>query len=306
MVNVVDISEFQPSSKIDWATFSKNVDLLFCRVQYGSSHPDKEYANHAANANKHDVPFMTYAFPHFVSVSDARVEADDARSREDANSKGIVIDIEPEYDSNGNPVGITKLSYQVRLDGIKAYVDELRKKKAGKVGIYVAESVYESWGINTIINLFDFVWIPRYGVNPKYQCDLHQFTESGNVSGYSGNLDLSKLCGSKPLEYFTGKPINNVISLGVITMAANSVMRKEPNATSDITGNTKAGDKWQVTQITPDGWYQIGLNAWVYKDQIQFVWSSVVVGGFNQFEINDAFNQLKKTFPNWHMEIKNN
>ena len=34
-------------------------------------------------------------------------------------------------------------------------------------------------------------------------CDLHQYTEHGRLPGYSGNLDLNRLMGSKPLEFFT-------------------------------------------------------------------------------------------------------
>lgn len=207
MGNIVDLSKFQPSNKIDWATFSKSVDLLICRVQYGSSNPDIEYNNHITNAKKYGIPFNTYSFPHFVSVNDARVEARDCWNRSDKGSEVIWLDIESEYDTNKNPVGITKLPQDVRLEGIKAYVDELRKQGAKKVGGYIAHNIYESWGINTIINIFDAVWIPRYGAKPNYPCDLHQYTSTGNVAGYNGNLDLSCIM-NKPLEYFTGTPRN--------------------------------------------------------------------------------------------------
>jgi|SRR5579875_614054 len=218
----VDLSKWEPSNQIDWPTFSKSVDMLILRVQYGSLAPDPEYANHVANAKKYNLPFMTYAFPCFVSTNDARVEARDAMSRMDKASLGIIIDIESEYDSNQNPIGITKFSNADRLEGIKAYVDELRKQGAKKVGAYIAHNVYKEWQIDTIINIFDFTWIPRYGANdgtpslkPAFPCDLWQFTENGRLPGYNGNLDLSILNGSKTLEWFTGQSTPSTSSSGI-------------------------------------------------------------------------------------------
>lgn len=204
MGNIVDLSGFQKSNNIDWANFSKNVDLIIARVQYGSTRPDSEYNNHISNAKKYNLKFNTYTFPAFVSVDDARVEARDCYTRHDKDSGFIWLDIESEYDGNRNPIGITKLPQNVRLEGLKAYVDELRKQGAKKVGAYIAHNCYEPWAINTIIGIFDAIWIPRYGAKPKYPCDLHQYTSTGRVAGYSGDLDLSVINGDKGLDYFTG------------------------------------------------------------------------------------------------------
>jgi len=211
---IVDISHHQKTSAINWPVFSQPIDLLILRVQYGSSGPDKEYKNHVANAIKYGIPFLTYAFPHFISVNDARIEARDAVSRQDKNSLGMAIDIESEYDDEGNPIGITKLSKTVRLEGIKAFVDELRKQGIKKVGAYIGHNVYKAWGVDTIVDLFDFVWIPHYGSNngqpntkPDFPCDLWQYTSKGKLNGYNGYLDLNKLNSDKTLEWFTGEPV---------------------------------------------------------------------------------------------------
>lgn len=212
MGNIVDMSKFQKSSDINWPVFSKNADMLIIRVQYGSLEPDSEYLNHVANAKKYGIPFYTYAFPEFISVVDSRVEADNAVNREGAASLGMIIDIEAEYNSKGQPAGINKLPYSERLEGIRVYVDELQKKGVGRIGAYIEESIYKSWGIDTIIGIFDFVWIAYYGPNngqpnqkPPYPCDLWQYTSKGRVPGYNGDLDLSALCGSKTLQWFIEK-----------------------------------------------------------------------------------------------------
>lgn len=269
MGKIVDISKHQPCNKIDWDTFSKNVDLLIMRVQYGSSVPDSEYKNHVDCAKMHNIPFMTYAFPEFISVDDARVEARNAVSRQDSASLSTIIDIEPEYDKQGNPTGITKLSQSVRLDGIKAYVDELRKHGIKKVGAYIDQRVYESWGINTILNIFDWTWVPAYGVDngqpnkkPKYACDLWQYTSVGKLPGYNDNLDLSVLNGSKSLDWFLGN-VAHVSSNGVIqrvrALCPNDI-RRAPSHQATYVRDTVVGEEFEVYKREGD-WHCVGGDA---------------------------------------------
>ena len=96
--------------------------------------------------------------------------------------------------------------------GISAYVAQLRKLGAKKIGIYIAHHLYKQFYLN--LSEVDAIWIPHYGKNngqvnskPSYSCDIHQFTSVGRLDGYNGNLDLNRLMGTKPLEFFTGKEI---------------------------------------------------------------------------------------------------
>ena len=208
-----DISKHQPWHLINWPVFSKQFDLLFIRVQYGSTGPDKEYAKHAASAVEHGLSFYSYAFPRFISVADAKVEASDAAKRQHAKSLGMVLDIEQERDLKGNLTGISLLSKSVRLEAIKAFVAELRKQGVKRVGAYIGHNIYESWGVASVIDLFDFVWIPRYGpTKPAYPCHIWQHTESGRVDGYNGNIDLNMLIGDKSIEWFIGKEKPEVVA----------------------------------------------------------------------------------------------
>lgn len=263
MINIVDLSKFQPCSAIDWATFSKNVDLLIMRVQYGSRVPDSEYQNHVNCAKEHGMPFLSYAFPEFVSVNDARVEARDAISREDKSSLGMVIDIEAEFDKQGNSLGITKLDQTTRIEGIKAFVDELRKAGIKRVGAYVAHNIYSPWDIGSITDIFDFMWIPRYGANdgqphikPDYPCDLWQYTSVGKVPGYNGPLDLSTFNGGKPLEWFTGK--NGIIAQ--VKVIANALNIRQGPGTQYPVLQVAAKDKiFNVTGNLND-WHEVLLD----------------------------------------------
>lgn len=193
---IVDISHHQPSSKINWAQAAKEVDLMITRVQYGSTTVDKEYKNHVANCKKHNIPFGHYAYARFVSVADAKVEANDFLSRIDKGAKFLVVDVEEQ--TCKNPADI--------VPATQAFIDTC--KKAGfKVGLYTGNHFYKPYGMDKA--KADFLWIPRYGANdtrkkPDYPCDLWQYTETGKVSWYNGNLDLNELTGSKPLEWFLG------------------------------------------------------------------------------------------------------
>jgi peptidoglycan hydrolase-like protein with peptidoglycan-binding domain len=228
---IIDISKYQKTEQINWSVFSKGIDLLIARLQYGSSQ-DSYYEQHIANAKQYNIPINSYVFPSFNSVDDAIVEAKIAATNHDKDSKVLWVDIESEYDKNMNPKGITKLSKSARLQGIQAYVNELRKNGEQKVGAYIAHNVYEPWGLASIIGIFDAVWIPRYGKNdgqqhtkPDYPCDLWQFTSLGKLDGYSGSLDMSIINSDKGITFFTESvnkptkpPVTKTVSSGSPTL----------------------------------------------------------------------------------------
>lgn len=93
--------------------------------------------------------------------------------------------------------------------------------------------------------------------------------------------------------------------IGVLEMTSDSLRRTEPTAYSPAfeTG-VKRGEKFIVHAIK-DGWYNIG--GWVHTEQVKYnahplEWYDVVIGGFNQHEIDAAFATVKKAFPAWHIE----
>lgn len=57
------------------------------------------------------------------------------------------------------------------LAGTQAFIDELKRLGANKVGLYVGHHKYTEFQENKVKS--DFVWIPRYGSNkPAYLCDI--------------------------------------------------------------------------------------------------------------------------------------
>lgn len=88
---------------------------------------------------------------------------------------------------------------------IVAFVDELRKLGAKKVGCYVANHLYSKYDYASIAEQMDFTWIPRYGsTKPVHTCDLWQYTSTGSVNGINGNVDMSRITGEgHDLNWFT-------------------------------------------------------------------------------------------------------
>lgn len=226
---IVDISHWQ--GKIDWDKFAKEVALVIIRVQDGSSTVDREYKTYVAEAKKRGIPFGHYAFCRFVSVADARKEAQDFYERGDKDALFWVADVE------------VKTMGDMTV-GTQAYVNELRKLGAKKVGGYFGHHTYKALGLDKVDGL-DFTWIPRYSTKkPDYPCDLWQYTESGKVAGVNGNVDLNVLNGNKSLEWFIGKEgevkaPDTKVEAEIIKKPAPAPKRKK---NSDGTYTVVAGD----------------------------------------------------------------
>ncbi|KFN01804.1 N-acetylmuramoyl-L-alanine amidase [Bacillus clarus] len=182
---IVDISKW--NGNINWDVAALQLDLVIARVQDGSTTVDSMYQSYTVEMKKRGIPFGNYAFCRFVSIADARKEAQDFWNRGDKTAKFWVSDIE--IQTMGDMQG-----------GTQAFIDELRRLGAKKVGLYVGHHTYISFGARNIVA--DFTWIPRYGGNkPAYPCDLWQYTDTGNVPGI-GKCDLNQLIGDKPLSWF--------------------------------------------------------------------------------------------------------
>lgn len=204
------IADFSHHNTIDWSRASKQLDFAILRVQDGSRVIDRKYGENVTGCKAYGVPFGNYAFCRFVSIADAKKEAQDFWDRGDKDARFWVADVEV---STMNDM----------QSGTQAFIDELRRLGAEKVGLYVGHHTYESFGAKNINA--DFVWIPRYGGNkPAYPCDLWQYTETGRMDGVAGSVDLNYLTGSKPLEWFTGQarvqaltPKSNIIQSGAFS-----------------------------------------------------------------------------------------
>lgn len=197
---ILDISHHQPPNKINYDKLAKQVDLVIIRTQYGSLTIDKYYKTHHKEFQKRGVPTAAYAWVRGVNVKDMEVEATDFYNRtKDLNPTFWFLDVEEK-------------SMADMRKGVSAYIKKLRQLGAKKVGVYIANHLYVSFNLN--LAEADAVWIPSYGRNdgfisgskkPGFPCDIWQFTSTGRLDGYNGNLDLNILNSNKTIDYFTGK-----------------------------------------------------------------------------------------------------
>ncbi|WP_436866613.1 GH25 family lysozyme [Bacillus fungorum] len=264
---IVDMSKWNGSP--DWDTASKHLDFVIARVQDGSNYVDPVYKSYVAAMKARNIPFGNYAFCRFVSINDAKKEAQDFWNRGDKDATVWVADVE------------VKTMDDMRA-GTQAFIDELRRLGAQKVGLYVGHHMYAPFGMANVN--CDFVWIPRYGGNkPAYPCDIWQYTETGNVPGI-GKCDLNSLIGSKSLDWFTGAvqeqvqvevPKQNIIQSGAfgreytedvmgaltsLKMTANFILKPdgltyfitEPTSDVQLKGMTDWLDRTHETW-----WYQV-------------------------------------------------
>lgn len=215
MGKIVDISKWQPI--VNYKELATECDLAILRVQDGSRVKDGIYTKHAAGCTKNNIPFGVYAFTRFISVADAKKEAKDFYKRATADGHKplfYVADVE------------VKTMKDMRA-GTDAFIAELRRLGAGKVGIYVAHHLHDTFNLD--YSKADFKWIPRYAsdgktiIKPKYECELHQYTDKGRIAGINGYVDLNRLTGTKSLEWFTkGKTTPKKVTVPVENTAPKS------------------------------------------------------------------------------------
>jgi GH25 family lysozyme M1 (1,4-beta-N-acetylmuramidase) len=198
MTKILDLSHHQIPEKINYDKLAKEVDLVIIRTQYGSEIIDRYYKTHHKEFKKRGVPTNAYAWLRGSNIEDMEKEA--------VNFYNRTKDLKPEIWW----LDVEERSMNDMRAGVSAYVNTLRSLGVKKIGIYIAHHLYKSFNLN--LEEVDAVWIPRYGKNdghpdekPDFPCDLWQYTSQGKLSGYDGPLDVSKLNGNKPLDWFTGK-----------------------------------------------------------------------------------------------------
>lgn len=190
---IVDISKYQPN--VNYDKLIEDTSLIILRAGYmgtaGGIHEDQVFQTHANALKQCYVRFGVY----FYSIA-----TNEDKAREEARlfyqyAKGFAPlfwagDFEKDT---------------ITTAAIMAFIDELRKLGATKVGCYVANHLYNKYDYASIANQMDFTWIPRYGnTKPVHKCDLWQYTSTGSVNGISGNVDLSKITGEgHDLKWFT-------------------------------------------------------------------------------------------------------
>ena len=192
----VDISSYQ--SEINWGKAkASGVKFAIIRAGYGKSvsQADDMFRKHIEGALKAGIAVGVYWFGYAYTVDSAKKEAETCDSViKDYKSKlTLPVFYDWEYDSfryaKANGVIPTK---ELVTDMTIAFMNRI-KELGYKTGYYA------NW--DYMKNMYDYsrvkdydLWMASYeSEKPSYDCAIQQYTSSGSIQGYSGNLDLNWL-----------------------------------------------------------------------------------------------------------------
>ena len=200
---IIDVSGWQLPNEIDYDTLSQNISGAIVRVYGGSQISkdsnaayttgiDKSFKKHIKEFQKRNVPVAVYSYALGKSVKEMKNEARTFYENASPYKPTFYwIDVEEATMSDMNK-------------GIQAFLSELKRLGAEKVGIYIGTYFMTEQEIS--VDGFDAVWIPAYGSDSGYydaapqtdlDYDLHQYTSQGYLGGFDSALDLNQIAVTK-------------------------------------------------------------------------------------------------------------
>lgn len=190
-----DISHHHPVA--DWDALAKSAKFIISKATQRKNYTDQTLDSFIKECEARKIPYWLYAY----------LEKGD----ELAQAKYLVKVCKPK-------VGKYFIGYVLDVEAGNLAVDvkialEWLKRQTAKVMLYTGYSdyrVYKDLIVNRSANCG--WWEARYGkndgtYNDAYPChdgaDLHQYTSNGDCPGVKGKVDLNRLTGTLPLEWFT-------------------------------------------------------------------------------------------------------
>lgn len=191
-----DISHWQSVSS--WTQIKQNCGFIIFKATQGTNFTDPKVASFIKGAESVGLPYFLYTYLNKGNeLAQAQYLVRVGKSMAGKYFKGYMLDVE-----EGNSAA-----------GVQAALNYL-KSLGGKSILYTGyrhynlyKGVIDSRGSNVC-------WMEsRYGnntgqYNAKYPShpgvDLHQYTSNGSCPGIGGNVDLSRLTGTKSVSWFTG------------------------------------------------------------------------------------------------------
>lgn len=266
---ILDISEWQTPSSINYDKLAKDLDGVIVRIQYGSNYIDKHYKTHITEFQKRGIPVAVYAWVRGSSLSDMEKEATDFYNR----AKG--------YNPTFWWLDVEEKSMSDMRAGVEKYRAKLKALGAKKVGAYIANHLYAGFNLDTA--KFEGIWVPTYGSNngqyngsnptATSNYDIHQYTSNGKLNGYSGPLDLNRIV-RKRFDYFFGKSSSSSndssnsnttttggkIKMKTITLKNSVNLRASASTSGKIIATLKKGSKVEVNDIVTGSGYIWGVQ----------------------------------------------
>lgn len=203
MKPILDMSEHQLPSLIDYEKLAVTIDWVIIRVQYGDLYEDKHYQTHISQFQQLGIPINVYAWVRGINEADMVKEAE------------VFYQRAQRFEPCFWWLDIEERSMAQMVQGTERFRQRLKALGAQKVGAYIGNHVFHPFGYTEeAVRQFDGLWLPTYGRNLGYyeganptassSYDLHQYTSNGRLTGYNGPLDLSRMASQKNRLFYTG------------------------------------------------------------------------------------------------------
>ncbi|MCR4956583.1 MAG: fibronectin type III domain-containing protein [Lachnospiraceae bacterium] len=212
----LDVSKWQSknsytTTSINWSkAHDDGIDFAFVRVGYtstsdGSHHADTSANSQITSALANDVSVGVYYFSQALTVAEAKSEAKYTLSLLEKNGWDVTLPVVFDYEFNKRLTS-GKLSKSTMTKICAAYCDVIAD--AGYTpAIYANYSMFNNYLNTSTLAKSYKIWLARYHKTTTsyylasqskipysdiaYPYEFWQFTSSGRVSGYSGNLDVN-------------------------------------------------------------------------------------------------------------------
>lgn len=115
-----------------------------------------------------------YWLPYFSTEEEAKAEAERfIEAQKLVNAPLLFVDLEPDFEGT--------------VEQLKLFKNLVLQKTGKQVFTYGGEAIIQKLGLDRVD------WYPNYGTKENYAHGalIHQFTDTGKIDGYGGNLDFS-------------------------------------------------------------------------------------------------------------------
>ena len=268
---LIDVSTW--NGNIDWEkVYKSGVRYAMIRSSFGVENPnqiDNKFVRNIKNAIKAGIKCGIYHYSYAKSAAEAKKEADFCLK----TIKNYKIDLPVAFDIEDSSQ--TNLGKDTLTSIVIAFCDRI--KSAGYMPmLYCNPSWLNSYlHKDKLIGKYD-LWLAHWGVSsPAFKCTIWQYSDSGIVSGISGNVDMNwifkdytstKPSTTKPST--TTKPSNvkkTDYSVKVTAQAGLNV-RKGAGTNYGIITALKCGTVATVSKVSGNWGYVGKYGGWICLD----------------------------------------
>lgn len=183
----IDVSKYQ--GEINWKKVadSKKVKFVYIKATEGMTIQDGYYRKNLEGARAQGLPVGSYHLYSSKTTADQQFDNFKKVVRKSEQDLIPVLDIEAVHCTNLN------------IERVDRILMLMEREYGVKPLIYTSEKVYFTHFANKKYSEYQ-IFIANYRRFPKTRFTLWQFTQTGRVSGISGDVDFSEMNQSKTLD----------------------------------------------------------------------------------------------------------